>query len=183
MSVNKKFAFGLGKGVLNIDLHLGLVWREKWLGPCDGGRTSGPHATCICPLSSQTLVCFSTLAFKGQLLGFIIVGYRLVAKSCQTLWNPMDCIPPGSSVYGISQAKYWGGLPFPSARDLPDSGIEPVSLALAGRFFTTGPPGVGLFGTWEEIFLAPCLELHVPQKLYSRLLLSHWLMADSFCNS
>lgn len=75
MSVNKKVAFGLGKGVLNIDLHLGLVWKEKWLGPWDGGRASGPHATCSyrCPLSSQTLVCFSTLAFKRQLLGSIIV--------------------------------------------------------------------------------------------------------------
>ena len=75
------------------------------------------------------------------------VYYCLVAKSCQTLRNPMDCILPGSSVYGISQAKYWSGLPFPSPRDLPNSGFEPVSLALAGRFFTTGPPEVSLFGT------------------------------------
>ena len=36
--------------------------------------------------------------------------------------------------------EYQSGLPFPSPRDLPDSGIEPaspVSPALAGRFFTT----------------------------------------------
>ena len=26
-------------------------------------------------------------------------------------------------------------------RDLPRPGVEPVSLALAGRFLTTGPPG------------------------------------------
>ena len=26
-------------------------------------------------------------------------------------------------------------------RDLPDSGLEPMSTALAGRFFTTEPPG------------------------------------------
>ena len=30
-----------------------------------------------------------------------------------------------SSVYGIFQAKYWSGLPFPSPGDLPDPGIEP----------------------------------------------------------
>ena len=30
-----------------------------------------------------------------------------------------------------------GGLPFPSLGDLPDPGIETVSPALAGRFFTT----------------------------------------------
>ena len=37
--------------------------------------------------------------------------------------------------------EYWSGLPFPSPGDLPDLGIEPMTLALAGRFFTTGPPG------------------------------------------
>ena len=30
----------------------------------------------------------------------VIVG--LVAKSCLTLCNPVDCSPPGSSVHGIS---------------------------------------------------------------------------------
>ena len=37
--------------------------------------------------------------------------------------------------------EYWSGLPFPSPGDLPDPGIEPMSPALAGRFFTTEPPG------------------------------------------
>ena len=31
--------------------------------------------------------------------------YCLVAKLCPTLCDPMDCSPPGSSVYGISQAR------------------------------------------------------------------------------
>ena len=30
-------------------------------------------------------------------------------------------------------------------RDLPNSGIEPVSPALAGKFFTTEPPGKPVF--------------------------------------
>ena len=41
---------------------------------------------------------------------------------------------------GFSRQEYWSGLLFPSAGDLPDSEIEPVSLkspALAGGFFTT----------------------------------------------
>ena len=33
--------------------------------------------------------------------------------------------------------KYWSGLPFPPPGDLPELGIDPLSL-LAGRFFTTG---------------------------------------------
>ena len=29
-----------------------------------------------------------------------------VAQSCSTLRDPMDCSPPGSSIYGIFQARY-----------------------------------------------------------------------------
>ena len=42
---------------------------------------------------------------------------------------------------GFPKQEYWSGLPFPSPRDLPDPGIEPMSPALAGGFFTTEPPG------------------------------------------
>ena len=35
--------------------------------------------------------------------------------------------------------EYQSGLPLPSPGDLPDPGTEPVSPALAGGFFTTGP--------------------------------------------
>ena len=41
---------------------------------------------------------------------------------------------------GFSRQEYWKGLPLPSAGDLSDPGIEPVSLtspALAGGFFIT----------------------------------------------
>ena len=42
---------------------------------------------------------------------------------------------------GFSRQEYWSGLPFPSPGDLPNPGIQPESPALAGRFFTTEPPG------------------------------------------
>ena len=42
---------------------------------------------------------------------------------------------------GFPRQEYWSGLPFPSPGDLPDPGIEPMSPALAGGFFTTEPPG------------------------------------------
>ena len=41
----------------------------------------------------------------------------------------------------FSRQEYWRGLPFPTPGDLPDSGIEPMSPEVAGRFFTTVPPG------------------------------------------
>ena len=40
----------------------------------------------------------------------------------------------------LSRQEYWSGLPFPTPGDLPDPGIEPVSLvspALAAGFFTS----------------------------------------------
>ena len=61
---------------------------------------------------------------------FIIVVQSL------SLCDPMDYSPPGSSVHGISGARYWSGLPFPSPEDLPDPGIKPMppaSLALTGQ--------------------------------------------------
>ena len=58
------------------------------------------------------------------------------------LSGPMDCSPPGSSVYGFPRQECWSGSPpFPSPGDLPNPGIEPMSPALAGGFCTTEPPG------------------------------------------
>ena len=42
---------------------------------------------------------------------------------------------------GFFREEYWNGLPFPPPGDIPDTGINPVSPALAGGFFfTTEPP-------------------------------------------
>ena len=49
--------------------------------------------------------------------------------------------PPGSSVPGILQTRKWSELPFPSPGDLPKPGIESMSPAWAGGFFTIEPPG------------------------------------------
>ena len=59
-----------------------------------------------------------------------------------TLWTIAHQAPLSM---GFSRQEYWSGLPCPPPGDLPDPGIEPVSLmspALAGGFFTTG-------ATWE----------------------------------
>ena len=64
---------------------------------------------------------------------------------CLTLCNPTDCGLPGSFVHGILQARILEWIAVSYSRDLPDAGMEHVSLpspALAGGFFTTG-------ATWE----------------------------------
>ena len=63
---------------------------------------------------------------------------------CPTLFDPMDCSPPGSSVHGILQARILKLL-CPPPGNLPNRGLEPVSLmspAMAGKFFITST-------TWE----------------------------------
>ena len=64
--------------------------------------------------------------------------------SCPPLPKPMDCGPQAPLSREFFKQEYWSGLPFPPPKDLPDSRIGPafpVSPALAGRFFTTEPPG------------------------------------------
>jgi hypothetical protein len=52
----------------------------------------------------------------------------LSLKSCLTLWDPMDCSPPSSSIHGMLRQGYWSGLPCPPPGILPDSGMELESL-------------------------------------------------------
>ena len=69
---------------------------------------------------------------------------------------------------GFSRQEYWSGLPFPTPRDLPDPGIEPMSLvspALAGRFFTTST-------SWEAIDTIHKIDNKWEPTVYHRKLLS-----------
>ena len=42
---------------------------------------------------------------------------------------------------GFPKQEYWSGLPLPSPRDLPDTGIKPRSPALEADALTSEPPG------------------------------------------
>ena len=78
---------------------------------------------------------------------------------CRTLWDPMDFSPSAPLSMGFSRQEYWSGLPCPPPGDLPDPGIKPTSPAspeLAGRFFTTEPPG-------KSICLVTTLQLEGPE--------------------
>ena len=70
----------------------------------------------------------------------------LVAKSYPSLATPWTVAHQAPLSTGFSRQEYWNGLPFPSPGNLPDPGIKPVSPVLAGRFFTTEPPGKPLSG-------------------------------------
>ena len=52
-----------------------------------------------------------------------------VVQSCLTVYNPMDCSPPGALSVRFPRQEYWSGLPFPPPGNLPNPGIEPASPA------------------------------------------------------
>ena len=56
-------------------------------------------------------------------------------------WTPWTLAHQTPLFMGFSRQEYWSEFPFPSPGDLPNPEIKPASLALAGRFSTTEPPG------------------------------------------
>ena len=66
---------------------------------------------------------------------------RVCAQSCLTPWTVAQQAPLSME---FSRQECWSGLLFPSPGYLPQPGIKPmspVSPALAGKSFTTVPPG------------------------------------------
>ena len=60
----------------------------------------------------------------------------LVTQSYPTLWDPMDCNPPGSSVHGILQARILEWVAFPFSRGSSQPRDQTWVSCIAGRFFT-----------------------------------------------
>ena len=89
----------------------------------------------------------SILLSKIIFLLFWKSGWYIVCSVTQSVWIfvtswTVPCKVPLSM--GFPGQEYWSGLPFPPPGNLPKPEIQPMSLAspvLAGRFFTTVPPG------------------------------------------
>ena len=81
------------------------------------------------------------------------MGACVCALSCPTLCDPMDCSLLSSSVHVILQARILEWLAMPSSRGSSwhkDWTLVSCVSCIAGRFFTTEPPGIKFF---FEIFL------------------------------
>ena len=73
--------------------------REQGEGKCEQGRGGREeHGFQEQPCKPSRAVAFSQIRVK-------IGGGGLVARLCLTVWDPMDCSLPGSSVHGILQAR------------------------------------------------------------------------------
>ena len=59
-------------------------------------------------------------------MSLFLFSRSAVSDSSATPWTVAHQAPLSM---GYPRQEYWSGLPFPSPRDLPDPGIEPVSPA------------------------------------------------------
>ena len=66
--------------------------------------------------------------------------YVCVLNPVQLFDTPWTVAHLASLSMGFPRQQYWSRLPFPPPGVLPNPGIEPVSPALVGRFFTTEIP-------------------------------------------
>ena len=60
----------------------------------------------------------------------------LVAQLCLTLWDPMDCSHPGSSVHGILQARTLEWVAIPFSVGYSQSKDQTQVSYITGRLFT-----------------------------------------------
>ena len=113
--------------------------------PCSqspGERAEAPHGCswhCGPKLQTRTKDCCKHRYTRMHPTGYCCC---LLAQLCPTLWDPMECSLPASSME-FSRQEFLSGLPFPSPGEVPDPGIESTSLKspeLAGGFFIKAPP-------------------------------------------
>ena len=84
----------------------------------------------LCPLKS--------LGNTPALVCVCVCVYVCDVQPCLTLWTVTLQAPLSLE---FSRQEYCSVLPFPSPGDLPNPGMETLSLALAVGFFTPEPPG------------------------------------------
>ena len=75
---------------------------------------------------------------KYTILSLLLFSHSVVSDSLATPWTVVHQAPLSM---GFPRPEYWSGLPFAFPGYLIDPRIELTSLALAGGFFTTMPPG------------------------------------------
>ena len=96
----------------------------------------------------------------------------LIAQSCLSLCDRMDCSPPGSSDHGILQARMLSWVAIPFSRGSSQLRVEAWVSSIASRFFTVwAKPGPKDEAMWASEETQPtvawlCLHLLPPTKKY-----------------
>ena len=101
---------------------------------CISYDTSMCPALCDLLTVSKTRIDFAKLLFTetelhSELLFSLLFPRFSRVRLFATPWSVARQAPLSM---GFSRQGYWSGLPFPPPWDLPNSGIKPESLSLAG---------------------------------------------------
>ena len=105
--------------------------------------------------------------FRGFLSSSISIRREGLMLSWDWLFaTPWTVVRQAPLSVGFSRQEYWSGLPFPTPGDLPNPESEPASPALAGRFFTTEPPGKLQF----LYFVKSSVLVFSSQQLFSKII-------------
>ena len=93
-------------------------------------RGSSPPGDLTCVSCIGRRILYHLVTWEAQRR----VCVCLVAQSCLTLCNPMDCSPSGSTVHGISQARILEWVAIPFSRGSSPPGDQPrVSYVSCSR--------------------------------------------------
>ena len=104
--------------------------------------TFGPELTVYDRLVSPILYLFITGYFKLRYRLHTVKGKLLVAPFSPTLYDPMDCSPPHSSVHGILRARILDWVATFFSREIfPTQRSNPRSPALQADSLLSEPPG------------------------------------------
>ena len=130
-----------GQCIVPLPLVLFSLWAERWVGregamprelsvlqfynrrKSEGGKR--PLSSLFFSRHQTSIISPSSMSDGGVFLSLHnqarTVIMCLVAKLCSTLCDPMDCLPPGSSVLGISQARIleWVAISFSRGSSWP----------------------------------------------------------------
>ena len=146
-----------GSAVLLLSQHWGSDNRQVWGNECyweesRGGKPGSGRTKVIREIINTCIVFFClflSLILIPSLWEYIIVVCVCVCVCVSvcvlshvwlfaTPWT-IACLAP--LFMEFSRQECWSGLPFPLSGYLPNPATEPLSPVLAGKFFTTEPPG------------------------------------------
>ena len=95
-----------------------LKWSEAPASPC----------VCVSVFSFHVYECVCMCVYKSL-------------QSCPTLFDPLDCSPPGSSVHGILQARILEWVAMPSSKGSSQPRDRTHGPCIAAGIFATEPSG------------------------------------------
>ena len=98
-----------------------------------------------------------------------VFSHSVASSSLRSHWLYSPSAPLSMR---FPRQEYWSGFPCSPSGDLPDLEIKPMSPALTGGFFTTGPPGKPRKKVRNFFFLIPVRKWNL---IWQHVQTSSWI--------